>query len=110
MKVASFKDLMNGHPEATISCLYSGKVVRKLKVENDTLWIDPLEGPKVLITLAAPITYEPWAMDRGNMLFSPRDVIEPMDLRLVPQETLYKICGEGDYIEWSDGQFEEVTP
>ncbi len=110
MKVESFKDLMNGHPSATISCLYSGKVVRRLKVENDTLWIDPLEGPKVLVPLSAPVRYEPWVMDRGNMLFAPEDVIEPLSLRLVPKETRFKLCGEGDYIEWSDGQFEVVSP
>lgn len=105
MKVASFRDLMNGQESAEIACLYTGKTVRKLSMINaDSVLVDAIIGPKVTIPLDTPITYEPWVFDRGNMLFP-----APDELRK-DFGNILKICGEGDRITYCDGTDDTVLP
>ena len=93
LPVASFRDLMNGQQTATITCLYSQKVVRKLTVQGDRVQIDPntedapAQYPIISVPLDTPITYQPWVMDRGNLNFETPEIPEGA-----------KICGEGDII------------
>jgi hypothetical protein len=77
-------DVMNGHQTATIKCLYTDQVVRKLKVEGDNLVIDAMTET-VTVPLDTPLIYEPWFMDRGSILFN-------LDGRPA------KFCGEADKI------------
>lgn len=63
------RDLMAGHTGAEIRCAHTGKVVRRLAVVEDTLDIDAM-GEQLGIPLDTQLTYEPWFMDRGSILFT----------------------------------------
>lgn len=109
MKVTSFRELMNGHAEAEIFCIYSGKLVRKLRLvaagENVHVLINAMAGPIVEVPELTPIDYEPWVFDRGNMTFSG-------DATRLPEfagKTL-KICGEEDRIVYGDGTKATINP
>lgn len=99
MKVSSFRELMAGHKEAKIYCLYTNKLVRILTVNGDQVQIDATVPPIISVSLDTAITYEPWVMDRGNMLFVSDEL--PGSL---------KICGEEDLIVYEDGTSDRVQP
>lgn len=90
----TFADLMNGHKGAEIRCLYSGKLVRRLTVNGDTLRFDAMTVA-IDIPLSTPISYEPWVFDRGSLLFSVPNL--PDGLKVA------KLCGEHDPITFDDG-------
>lgn len=118
MKVTNFAQLMSGEPRAEIRCLYTGKLVRVLTVSPDsrTVEIDAQDGGRTVVTvpITTPITYEPWAMDRGNMLFPAAAVIDPppaiADLVANDPRQVLKICGEGDPIAYASGETATVNP
>jgi hypothetical protein len=97
---------MAGHKEAKIYCLYTGSLVRRLTVIGDNVQIDAMVPPIVSVSLDTPITYEPWVMDRGNMLFPP--VTE--ELRILGGGKGLKICGEGDQIRYEDNSVDMIYP
>lgn len=108
---------MSGEPRAEIYCLYSEKLVRVLTVAPDgqTVEIDAQDGRTVVtVPMTTPIRYEPWTMDRGNMLFPAAAVISPPSqiaelLANDPQQVL-KICGEGDRIVYASGETATANP
>lgn len=97
MKVASFKDLMNGYESAIIRNLIDECPVRKLKVIDNQVEIDAITIT-LNVPIDTPITYEPWCFDRGSMLFS------------VPDFPTGKICTELDIICFPDGTQASVEP
>ena len=97
MKATTLRDVMAGNRTAEISCLYTGKVVRRLKRVGDQLEVDALDVV-VTVPLDTPLTYKPWVMDRGNMLFD------------VPGHQGAKFCGEGDHITYPDGTRDVIEP
>jgi hypothetical protein len=105
IKVDSFRTLMNEQTEATIACLYTGKLVRHLTVDGEQVIIDPNIGdddeqhPIITVDLDTPIGYTPWVFDRGNMTFEHESI---------PQGA--KICGEGDVITYGDGEKRSIMP
>lgn len=110
MKVATFRDLMNGHAKAEIYCLYRGTLVRKLTVGPNVVVIDPTGGaPFVTVPADTPIEHVPWVFDRGNLVFPTNAVIETGVLPPACPPEL-KICGEGDTITFSDGTTDRVYP
>jgi len=98
MKVRNFADLMAGHKTAEILCAVKLAVVRRLKVSGNMVRIDACDGPMIQVPLDTPISYEPWFMDRGSLLF---------DCQEVPSA---KICTEADLIRFPDGSEEPVLP
>jgi len=105
MKVATFRDLMAGRKQAEITCLYSGKVVRKLIVMGDHVEINAMAPPLVWVPLDTPIRYEPWVFDRGSLLFDGDATGEARFLGAT-----LKICGEGDIIIYQDKKAVPVEP
>jgi len=97
MKVASFRDVMAGHMTAEIVCLYKGEVMRTLTVNGDMVHMACPNGDEVDVPLDTPVSYEPWFMDRGNMLF------EGLGTRL-------KLCTEADKVRYPDGSMDSVMP
>lgn len=93
----TLKELMNGHLKAEILCLYRGEVVRRLTVEGDTLKFDHLEGTRDL-ALDTELMFEPWCMDRGNILFN------------LAGFGMAKFCTEADVIRFEDGTRANVVP
>ena len=98
MRVQSFADLMNGHKSAEILNLLNNEVVRRLIVVGDNVEIDAL-SIKIKVPLNTTISYEPWMMDRGNMLFECKEI-----------KGGAKICTELDIIQFPDGTSESITP
>ncbi len=92
MKVRTFADLMGKHQTAEIFCGVRGELVRRLKVEGDRVVIDAMQPPIVSVPLRAQITYQPWFMDRGSLLFTCKEL-----------NGKGKICTEGDTIRYPDG-------
>ncbi len=113
MKVSSFRELMAGHKSAEIRCLYTGTLVRKLSIDADGAHV-VIDAMIMIVSvpLDTPITHQPWAMDRGNMLFKSSAVCEQTTLAAVmpkvPAEL--KICGEDDPITFDDGTTDKVQP
>lgn len=112
MKVANFRDLMAGYKTAEITCLYQRCVVRRLTVEGDELKIDACDGNgPVTVKLDAAITYQPWVMDRGSLLFDAADCVAlPMAAAALGPTAKLKICGEEDTIVFPDGSTDRVLP
>jgi hypothetical protein len=113
MKVANFRDLMAGYPSAEIRCLYTGNTVRRLAVEGNLLRIDACVAGvgTVTVGLDVPITYKPWACDRGNLLFPAGECSGlPQEAIALGADALLKICGEGDTITFPDGSAQDVLP
>lgn len=96
LKVSSFEDLMQGHDQARIKCLMSGVVVRTLTlidlIEAGLTKVVKIEFPgglpnaEHIVPLDTKIVYEPWAMDRGSLLFG--------------DNKQFKICTEGDIVHF----------
>jgi len=84
----SLARLMDGHTAAVLKCYYTGEIVRRLTVDGDELIIDAITET-VRAPLDTEITYKPWLMDRGDLLFD-------LDGRKC------KICGEADFICYGD--------
>ncbi len=61
------------------------------------------------LPLDTPITYEPWMMDRGSLLFASAAVLNREVLPASLPDEL-KICGEGDSITFADGSSDTVLP
>ena len=95
LKVGSFRDLMQ-HGDCTIKCFYSGQTVRTLTVVGDICHILAGDGSELDVPLDTLITYEPWTMDRGNMLFE-------------HEGRTLKICGEADILTAESG-FYNIEP
>lgn len=96
-KSSTFRSLLNGNHRAEIVCPFKKKVVRKLATFfNDMVAIDGLEGPVALVSLDTPISYEPWFMDRGSLLFND------------PKLGTLKLCTESDLIRYPDGSEEWI--
>ena len=89
----TIKDLMSGRTSAEIICRHKGGVVRRLTCDGDSVTVDAITE-KVTVPLDTPIVYEPWFMDRGNMLFNG-------DM---------KLCTEADLIRFPDGSAHLVLP
>jgi len=99
MKVKSFADLMAGHAKAEILCAVKKTVVRRLKVvDGQSVRIDSMSGPMIVIPLSTEIRYEPWFMDRGSLLFSCEEMPEA------------KICTEFDLVRFPDGTEWPIHP
>lgn len=99
LKVKTFRDVMNGHPTAEIKNLLNGQVVRRLKVVGDTVEIDALTVTGTA-SLDDKLTFKPWVLDRGNILF---------DSPLVPAGQQAKLCTQFDPINYPDGSEAELT-
>lgn len=99
MRVRSFEELMAGHERAEIVCMVKRVVVRRLEVIGGLVHIDALSGPTVSVPLGMGIEYEPWVMDRGNMLFECPEV-----------GGRGKICTEGDLVRFPGGREETIMP
>lgn len=98
LNVKTFADLMHGHDSAEILCPMQGTIVRKLaRVGKNDLKIDALTEV-VTVPLNWPIRYEPWVLDRGNLLFD------------LPQRPNCKICTEMDTIKFPDGTSYTIAP
>ena len=97
----TFASLMNGHTSAEIRCPFRGEVVRRLTVKGDMVEVDAMTI-KVDVRLETIITYEPWCMDRGSLLFySPN----------LPQHVpVAKLCTELDVIKFEDGTERTIEP
>lgn len=89
----TFADLLRGYVSAEILSFRNGTVVRRLIVKGDVVTVDAITQA-VDVPLTTPITYEPWFMDRGSMLFG----------------QYYKLCTETDTIRFPDGQTFWVGP
>jgi hypothetical protein len=87
---------MNGHGVAQIDCPIQNKPVRALTVVGDSVEIDAMTH-KLTVPLDTAIFYEPWVMDRGNMLFS-------------NSGRKWKICTEMDIIRFPDNSAYSVHP
>lgn len=91
----TLRDLMGNATEAIILCLYSGTMVRRLTVKGDNLHIDAITDD-VEVPLDTPIIYEPWVLDRGNMLLdSPKGRI--------------KLCTEADILQLPGGTMKSIN-
>ncbi len=105
LKVSSFKDLMSGYEQAQIKCLLGGDVVRTLTVKrigselHEVVEIDARDGSSVTVPIDTEITYEPWAFDRGNLLFKPDGAT-----------IASKICTEYDVVVYPDGTEYGIEP
>lgn len=88
--MTNFKNLMGSNRHANIVCLYKGTVVRRLSVVGDSIEIDAITET-VKVPLDTEITYEPWFMDRGSLLFA------------LPSGRVGKLCTEGDMVYFGDG-------
>jgi hypothetical protein len=103
MKVRTFNDLLEGHETAEICCLYTGQMVRKLsRGPGGSIVLDPMVGDVLTVPGGTVIKYEPWAMDRGSLIFF-HDVDPYRGQPL-------KLCGEGDPIRFDDGTEDRVYP
>lgn len=98
MQIKSFEDLMSGHQSAEILNLLNGEVVRRLVVKGPDVEVDAMVPEKVTVPLATEIVYEPWVLDRGNLLFS------------CPEYPRAKICTEWDIVRYPDGTEQRIEP
>jgi hypothetical protein len=94
LTVKTFADLMHGQKKAEIYCLMTGDLVRKLTVAGVEVEIEPVSGPRITVQLKTEITFEPWFMDRGSLLFQYCEEDESKK---------GKICTELDIIRFPDG-------
>lgn len=78
-------DLMGNNKSAEIRCAIKGSLVRVLVVEGDAVVVDALTE-EVTVPFDTELTYEPWFMDRGSILFAGM-----------------KLCTEGDRVIFEDG-------
>lgn len=95
MIVRNVGDVLGKYNTAEVSCVYTGNVVRKLTRLTDGIEIDYIEG-NVVVPAHTEFRFEPWVMDRGNMLFD------------IPGHPCAKFCGEFDVITYPDGKKESV--
>jgi hypothetical protein len=95
MIVRTLGDVLGSYNYAEVSCVYSGNVVRKLTRLTDGIEIDYITG-KVVVPAFTEFRFEPWVLDRGNMLFD------------IPGHPGAKFCGEYDVITYPDGKRESV--
>jgi hypothetical protein len=97
VSVKTFRDLMAGHQLAEIVCPVKGTVVRRLALQGNALEIDAVTV-KVTVDIDDPIRFEPWVLDRGNLLFS------------APGFFNAKLCTEADTIRYADGSERSIHP
>lgn len=69
--VSTFAELLRGKNAAEIVCAYTNEVVRRLVLVDGVIDIDAM-GDTVSVTIDTAITYEPWFMDRGSLVFVDR--------------------------------------
>ena len=99
MIAKTFGDLLGNHAGGEIACMYTGNVVRRLeRLPGGNIRVIPGEGPALVVSPETPITFEPWVLDRGNLLFTHPEY---------PGQTL-KICGELDTITYPDGTVDTI--
>ncbi len=98
--VKSFADLMAGHHEAEIIDPVHAKVVRRLTVNGDRVFINAMEPTIYSVPLDTPIGYQPWFCDRGSLLFPLAELPDGRG----------KICTEYDTIRYKDGEEAEIRP
>ena len=97
---------MNGHHEAEIRNLLKPEhVVRKLRVKGNNVELDCCDGNgfNLTIPINTEITYEPWFMDRGSMLFRANN-LPPLCYGTA------KICTEADIVQFPDGTQHSIEP
>lgn len=87
----TFRELMGGHKSCEIRCAYTGYLARKLTVNGDMVHLDAITE-SIDVPLDTEITYKPWVMDRGELMFTLPHVPHPL-----------KVCGEFDLITYEDG-------
>lgn len=110
MLVKTFSDLLDGHDSAEIRCLYTDRLVRKLRRVGGEVVVDVTDGtPPIRVSADAVIRHEPWVFDRGNMVFDRGCVLNPSVLPDGLGTTL-KICGEGDPVIFPDGTTSPALP
>lgn len=97
--VRTFRDFFTKAAEVEIVCAIRGEVVRRLKLVDDTVTIDPMQGPTVEIPADTEVTYQPWTFDRGSLLFA---------CALTAPEPA-KICTELDLVRYPDGREESIS-
>ena len=86
MKIASFADVMAGQEYVEVVCAIKGEVMRKLTLKDDMVHLEA--GPDAIdVPLDTPVSYKPWFMDRGSLLFNGN----------------LKLCTELDKIRYLDG-------
>lgn len=98
LTVTDFRSVMNGQPTAEILSLLNGEVVRRLTVVGDQLEMDAITD-KIMVGLNDPLTFEPWFMDRGSILF---------DTTATPDGKA-KLCTQYDTIRFPDGSEYSIT-
>lgn len=95
----TFETLLKGHVGAEIVCPIKNQVVRTLtRIGEFSVQVKCADGTVTCVALATPIRYEPWALDRGNMLFD------------CPLCDNAKLCTEMDTIRYADGTKALITP
>lgn len=103
LKLATFVDLFSqaaGATHATIECAVKRQVVRKLRLDGDSIVLDALSGPLVRVARTEAIVYEPWVFDRGSLLFNCRQLGMPDA----------KLCTEFDELVYPDGRRFQLVP
>lgn len=98
LNVKNFRNVMNGHATAEICSLLNGEVVRRLKAIGDALEIDALTDT-VTVNMDDNLTFMPWFMDRGNILFTHTDIPGNQG----------KLCTQFDIIKYPDGSEFEIS-
>lgn len=99
LKVKTFADLIS-RGNGSIACLYTGNVVRQLTLQdNGIVHVVAGDGTSFDIPSDTPILYQPWVMDRGNLLFEIPEVYGQL-----------KICGEADILTTEDGERYSIVP
>lgn len=98
--VKTFGNLMGAHQYAEIICPLKNVVVRKLSRKFDKVLLDPMVPPVISVDLTTKITFQPWLLDRGNLLFRHEEF---------PGKDL-KICTEADIIRYEDGSEYQINP
>jgi hypothetical protein len=96
LKVGSFRDLMGGYESAQIKCLMQRRTVRTLQVkmvgDNEVVEIDPnIPGDRtyhdlMTVSLDTIISYQPWDMDRGSLIFGGYKICTELDTILYPDD------------------------
>ena len=93
----TIRDLLGGAARAEIINLLGGNVVRILTVMGDQVEIDAI-SQKVVVPLDTEITFKPWFMDRGNLLFS------------CPGVGQAKFCTEADILRVEGRKDQSILP
>lgn len=97
--ISNFRDLLAGHSSCEIVNPLKGNVVRKLSLVdgNRQVAVDAISAV-VTVDLMCEVRFEPWVLDRGNLLFTCEGYPSA------------KLCTEDDVVRYPDGSEALVRP